>query len=70
MNVCFLMREIKEVYLDRRVFEEYLRGVRGEENIIRILWMEKFIYNKIKIEKKIYFDNCSSIFISVLANLM
>ena len=45
------MRERKEVYLNRRVFEEYLRGVRGEENIIRILWMEKFIFNKIKIEK-------------------
>lgn len=51
MNVYFLMRERKEVYLDRRVFEEYLRGVQGEENIIRILWMEKFIFNKIKIEK-------------------
>lgn len=51
MNVYFLMRERKEVYFDRRVFEEYLRGVQGEENIIRILWMEKFIFNKIKIEK-------------------
>lgn len=51
MNVYFLMRERKEVYLDRRVFEEYLRGVQGEENIIRILRMEKFIFSKIKIEK-------------------
>lgn len=51
MTVCFLMRERNEVDLDRRVFEECLRGVRGEENIIKILWMEKFIFNKIKIEK-------------------
>lgn len=51
MNVYFLMRERKEVYLDRRVFEKYLRGVQGEENIIRILRMEKFIFSKIKIEK-------------------
>lgn len=51
MTVCFLMRERNEVDLDRRVFEECLRGIQGEENIIRILWMEKFIFNKIKIEK-------------------